>query len=494
MKHWKKVSLTAAGLVALAVAAFAQDPTQTQAVRLSFVTGQVRITDGSNQVITEQAVANTPLFAGYVLQTGDDGQAEVQFDDGTVGRIPPDSALTLSSLGAGQDQLTLSNGMAYFTLRGAERILAGGFSITSRGPASIRIKLDEAPGELAVFSGTAHLEGNGATDVSGGQSFKFGGGGVAQSIEPDSWDQWNTDRDQALTQAFAAATPATQSLPDNANPAWGDLNQSGNWYNVPDQGYVWSPYDASDPSWDPYGNGYWMDTPSYGYTWVSGYSWGYLPYQCGLWNWYSGFGWGWAPGGCNPWWRGGSGWAINIGGHRPGGWRPPSRPNRPRWGGRGNGDGRAFRPSPIVSVRREGPRGDSPLPLRDRRSPVTIGNATVTPLRPVNRPNRPIYNNRLGQQSPRSSQGFGGNSGSQFNGGGRQPGNYNPGGGNNNRPSQNYRQQPNQPSQQQRPTPGTTFNPGSNARPSGSGMQQARPSAPQSRPAPAPRPSAPHHN
>jgi hypothetical protein len=31
----------------------------------------------------------------------------------------------------------------------------------------------------------------------------------------------------------------------------------------------------------PYGNGYWMWTPRFGYIWVSGYSWGYMPYQCG---------------------------------------------------------------------------------------------------------------------------------------------------------------------------------------------------------------------
>ena len=47
-----------------------------------------------------------------------------------------------------------------------------------------------------------------------------------------------------------------------------------------------------------------MWTPGYGYLWVSGYPWGYMPFQCGAWNFYDGFGWGWAPGmgGCRPWW------------------------------------------------------------------------------------------------------------------------------------------------------------------------------------------------
>ena len=32
-----------------------------------------------------------------------------------------------------------------------------------------------------------------------------------------------------------------------------------------------------------------MWTPGYGYLWVSGYPWGYMPFQCGAWNFYDGF-------------------------------------------------------------------------------------------------------------------------------------------------------------------------------------------------------------
>ena len=76
---------------------------------------------------------------------------------------------------------------------------------------------------------------------------------------------------------------------------------------MPGQGYVWSPYEAASAAFDPYGNGNWMWTPGYGYLWVSGYPWGYMPFQCGAWNFIDGFGWGWAPGlgGCTPWWGAG---------------------------------------------------------------------------------------------------------------------------------------------------------------------------------------------
>jgi hypothetical protein len=374
----------------------AQDVSQRSAARLSNVDGHVRLSkadaNGNMLPFTDQAMANTPLFEGTQLQTGDDGRAELQFDDGTVVRIAPDSTLTLTVLRAGQSELTLNAGMGYFELKGAEKVDFAGAAATASGPATLRVKLDTPPGSVAVFDGAVHLEGNGGTaDLHGGQSAQLNAQGgsfnVGDSIEPDSWDAWNSDRDQALQQT-GGASPATQGVADNANPAWDDLNDSGNWYNVPDQGYVWSPYEAADSTWDPYGDGNWMWTPGYGYIWISGEPWGYMPYQCGTWNWYSSFGWGWMPGGCTPWWGGGGGvWAINVGGY-PVGWRMPIRPIRPH-------GPRPVHPLPVVPVHRQGPAVDALLPLRDRRTPVQIGNSVV---HPVGRTVRPVNDHQLPAQ------------------------------------------------------------------------------------------------
>src|SRR6202000_391569 len=134
-----------------------------------------------------------------------------------------------------------------------------------------------------VFSGNTHIEGGNSLelDLHGGQSVKLSGSGdssVADAIEPDSWDTWNSDRDQALTAQEADRTAATNNAPNASNPAWSDLDANGNWYDVPGQGYVWSPYEAASANWDPYGCGNWMWTPQYGYIWVSCEQWGYLPY------------------------------------------------------------------------------------------------------------------------------------------------------------------------------------------------------------------------
>jgi hypothetical protein len=344
------------GLVVIATVAWAQDAQQNpgqpaRAVRLSLVDGQVKLAQG-DQVLAEQAAANTPLFEGMQLTTSDNGKAEIQFEDGSVARLAPDSSLTLEVLrgaGASADaEMILNSGLAYFELQGGGlagqiRVRFGSTMATGSGFTVLRVAMDTPPGSLAVFSGNVHFEiastaaASVAADLHGGESIALDPAdpsqySLAESIEPNSWDAWNSDRDQALTAEAAAQTGAPANLGETANPAWNDLDANGSWYDVPGQGYVWSPNDAADAGFDPYGNGEWTFTPGYGYVWVSGYPWGYVPFQCGAWNFYNGFGWGWAPGmgGCAPWWGRGAYGGLNIG-FAPGGYRPISRPS-PRTG------------------------------------------------------------------------------------------------------------------------------------------------------------------
>ncbi|HXR39688.1 MAG TPA: FecR family protein [Terracidiphilus sp.] len=384
--------------LALAVPALRADDAgpAARAVRLSSVDGQVQLSQG-NQVTTATAVANTPLFEGTIVTTADDGRAEIQFEDGSVARLSPNTALTLAVLrgtgASGEAEIDLNGGLGYFELQGdgqagTIRVKFGDSVVTASGYSVLRINLDTPPGELAVFSGNAHLERGSAVtvDLHGGESVALNANDASrytlnETIEPDSWDSWNSDRDQALTSAAATATGATKDYANGSNPAWNDLDANGNWYNVPGQGNIWSPYEASNSGWEPYGNGYWMNSPGYGYMWVSGDAWGYLPYQCGMWNWYDSFGWGWAPGfgGCNPWWFGGIYYGPNIG-RGFGGYRPPMRPHPPRhpFGGTG-----------LIAVNRRVTGIGGTLPNRDKTSVVTIAGHTVLPLHPLSL--RPQY-------------------------------------------------------------------------------------------------------
>jgi hypothetical protein len=396
----------AVGTVLLAPALRADDAAPAaRAVRLSNVEGKVRIAQGS-QLLADPALVNTPLFEGTQVLTSQDGRAELQFDDGSVARLSPNSSLTLTVLrgqgGTGDAEIVLEDGLGYFELHGEGaakpiRIRFGDSVVTADGFTVLRINLDSPPGEVAVFSGNAHLErgANVAVALRGGESVTLSGADPTQYnlvewIEPDSWDAWNSDRDQALMSAETSRTGAANSLPEKNNPAWNDLDANGNWYNVPDQGYVWSPYEAASPGWDPYGNGDWMWTPQYGYIWVSGNPWGYMPYQCGAWNYFSSFGWGWAPGGCTPWWGSGL-WFSNIG-YRPGWYRPPVRPRPipPRGPiARPLNGGLAAVANPVVPVNRRSPGGTAGLPARERNGTVTIAGHPVQPLRAISP--RPLY-------------------------------------------------------------------------------------------------------
>jgi hypothetical protein len=340
-------------------------------------------------------------------------------EDGSVARLSPNTTLTLSVLqqqGTGsRTDLVLNSGLAYFELQpsNAEHSLRVGYgpaSFTASSFSVVRITMDAAPGDLAVFSGNVHLDRGDSLqlDIHGGESVSLDARdqnnyNLSETIEPDSWDSWNADRDQVLNQNAGEKTAASNSYANSQGVGMSDLDANGNWYDVPGQGYVWSPFDAQavGAAWDPYGYGRWVNYPGFGYIWNSGYDWGYAPYQCGLWNYYDNFGWGWAPGaGCNPWW-GGGGWGYNIG-NGPRGYLPPRRPV-----------GVPGRPHP-VGPRPVGPRPGSPrlgqrtlvassvIPV-DRRSdkginmaqyarpaqPVTIGGHTVEPLRPV--VSRPSY-------------------------------------------------------------------------------------------------------
>ena len=412
------------GFAALAMGAFLLAPvvraddagSPARAVRLGFVEGEVQISQGG-QVLADPAVANAPLFEGTQVTTLEDGQAEIQFEDGSVARLSPSSSISLSVLrqqnGASETEIVVQSGLAYFELQAGDasqmRVRFGQSVATASGFTVLRIGLDNPPGDVAVFSGNAHIDrGNApALDLHGGESVAFQtdtatGYDLAESIEPDSWDAWNQDRDQALQAEYAAKTSATKGFADSNNPAWADLDTSGNWYDVPDQGYVWSPNDAAAPGWDPYGNGHWMWTPRFGYIWVSGDPWGYLPFQCGTWNYFDAFGWGWSPGlgMCRPWWGRGYGWRMNIG-FAPGGYRYPLRPipRRPIQNPR-QGTGR-LASHPLIAVNHRPPSGSGGFPVRGRNTPVVIGGHTVQPLRPL--PQRQQYD-RAGNGSFNRSQ------------------------------------------------------------------------------------------
>ena len=309
MQHLKTTNMVAVSLVCLLGMGFAPPaPHRTprsNVARVSFVQGSVQLLAGQGTDF-QQAVMNMPVVDGSRLQTGGDGQVEVEFGDGSVARLTPNSSLQFDHLGQDQVQLEQVSGLGYyeFNVGHGHPPFSVQFANVYMQPTAnsiVRVGLD-AGWEVAVISGSVSVQGQGfpAVSVAENQSIRSGADNsgapytVAQGINGDSWDNWNQDRDQAIAQEASQQTPVRDDAANPQNENWNDLDADGNWYPVEGAGNVWVPAGVG-PGWDPYGAGYWAYYPTFGYTWVSSYPWGWLPYHCGAWNYYS-FGWGWAPG------------------------------------------------------------------------------------------------------------------------------------------------------------------------------------------------------
>src|SRR3979409_649682 len=91
-------------------------------VRLSDVQGSVQMDRGTGDGF-DKTFLNMPVVEGSKLKTGDDGRAEVEFEDGSALRIVPNSEVEFARLALGDDGQKLSTmqlvvGMAYVNYRG----------------------------------------------------------------------------------------------------------------------------------------------------------------------------------------------------------------------------------------------------------------------------------------------------------------------------------------------------------------------------------------
>jgi hypothetical protein len=112
---------------------------------------------------------------------------------------------------------------------------------------------------------------------------------VVPAIAQDDWDRWNEQRDHEML-----GSQSYNNVPPDMYGAE-DLDNHGQWVDVPQYGEVWSP--AVDPDWAPYQNGRWAWEDYYGWTWVSSDPWGWAPFHYGRWFYAAPYGWCWYPGG-----------------------------------------------------------------------------------------------------------------------------------------------------------------------------------------------------
>ena len=334
-------------LFALAPLSRAQDyqeedghDSQARIVRISYVEGSVRLDSGQGY---ESATMNVPLTERDWLQTGSDGWAEVQFEDGSLVRLAPDTVIAFTQLarassGATLTTIDLDQGEAEFKVAqhndGEFNVTVKKSTIALTRSSSFRVTSTNAnPLEVAVWKGevgVSDTDNGGEVAVKQNETFVLDPNDVSRyaldkGVDSDDLDQWSTQRDEALS-TYASSSGRYIQSPYQYGTS--DLNYYGQYYDVPGYGYVWQPNNVG-LGWDPFSNGYWSYSPGFGYTWVSAYPWGWMPYRYGRWVFVSGRGWCWVPGGWSRWYSRPR--LVNA----PPGFHAPLPPADRRWVNRG---------------------------------------------------------------------------------------------------------------------------------------------------------------
>lgn len=300
-----------AALVSAFLVVSASAESKARIVRLSDVQGTVKIDRAAGQGF-EKAFMNLPLVEGAKLKTGDDGRAEVEFEDGSALRLAQNSEIEFPRLALGDngEKLTsvkLISGLMYVNVHGSKgdqlQVNFGRESIALTEAAHFRIDFEDTEATLTVFKGK--LSGTGPSgqfevaekhsatfDLANKDSFV-----LSKNYEQDPNDAW--DKRQAEYHD-RYATNSTYSMSSPYGYGLSDLNYYGNFMMIPGYGWGWQPY-LVDASWDPFMNGAWAWYPGVGYMWVSGYPWGWMPFYYGNWAYAGGYGWFWQPGYWNTW-------------------------------------------------------------------------------------------------------------------------------------------------------------------------------------------------
>ncbi len=289
--------------------------------RLSTLQGDVHWFDrDSGQWLgsPQQPLRNWPLAEGDRLRTGANARAELRVGNTTV-RLGPDTELTLQDLDEKGLVLQLQAGTVALRLADlAGRNLNRGDAdegnaielITPEGrwlpmrPGHYRFDrqaLARTPATLAtVWRGELQFLGHdSALTIPAGRradvwldvGHRHDAGRTRYawaSVDRDVFADW-VARDERHDDAPNTAQHVPASM-----AGWQDLDQHGDWVEIPEQGSVWLPRQVA-PGWAPFQDGRWAWVAPWGWTWIDAAPWGFAPFHYGSWLIWQGR-WGWSPG------------------------------------------------------------------------------------------------------------------------------------------------------------------------------------------------------
>ena len=293
--------------------------------RLNYVDGSVsyQVSGDSDWV---QADPNRPLTTGDNLWADQNSRGEVHIGSTAI-RLWSETGISFLNLDDRTAQIQLAQGTIEVHLRNmapgdAWEIDTPNLAFTLTRPGEYRISTDPNSNatSITVREGEGSVTGGGESwDLQPGQQYDFSGTDQLNydaQPEPgyDDFESWCQSRDQMENNS-----PSARYVSRDVDGYY-DLDNHGDWQNVPDYGQVWVP-NGVDADWVPYHYGHWVWISPWGWTWVDNEPWGFAPFHYGRWV-VIGARWGWVPGPVvvRPYYApalvgfvGGGGWSVSVG-------------------------------------------------------------------------------------------------------------------------------------------------------------------------------------
>ena len=277
----------------------ADDDPPGRVARLNYMQGSISFQPGG-ETDWVQANPNRPLTTGDSLWTDKGSRGELHIGSSSI-RIAAETGITFLNLDDRTVQIQLAQGSMNINVRRLDggddfEIDTPNLAFTLQRPGEYRIDVDPSGNGTAITvrSGEGEATGGGSDyHMDSGESANFSGTDTltydaGQAGDPDEFDSWSRSRDDHEERSTSARYVSRDVI------GYDDLDDNGDWRNVPDYGYVWFP-NRVDAGWAPYRNGHWAWVAPWGWTWVEDEPWGFAPFHYGRWAEVDG-GWCWVPG------------------------------------------------------------------------------------------------------------------------------------------------------------------------------------------------------
>ncbi len=303
MKTWPWMARRIGVLSVLSLCAWSAHADDTdppgRAARLSDTQGSVSLQPAGLQEWTS-ATLNRPLTTGDRLWSDVGSRAELDMGAAVV-RLGATTGFSFLKLDDTAAQMQLTAGTLIVRvreMRGGENyeIDTPNIAVTLAQPGEYRVEVDETGDTtiVKVSEGLARAAGGGQqAEIAAQRRVSFTGAGQVMADgatlgAPDELDAWSAARERQIEDS-----PSREYIADNVAGTQ-DLDDSGQWRETPEYGYVWTPTGVI-PGWAPYRYGHWAWVGPWGWTWIDDARWGYAPFHYGRWvSWNAN--WCWVPG------------------------------------------------------------------------------------------------------------------------------------------------------------------------------------------------------